>query len=142
MGSLSQRSGANSSATPPAASRLPSILLGERRPFIRPVRWSKSPPHQPLCVTKLLLPYRTLQAISSPWDSDRAATSAHKRFNGSRALLSPLLLGVALHNPKLLGAALHSRPLLGEALHSLLDAGTGGNNVVVRPALNLPQVFM
>ncbi|VDL92361.1 unnamed protein product [Schistocephalus solidus] len=69
----------------------------------------------------------TLQSISSPWDSDRAATSAHKRLNGSGALLSPLLLGVAFHNPK----------LLGEALHSLIDTGTGGNNVVVRPALHL-----
>ncbi|VDM00851.1 unnamed protein product [Schistocephalus solidus] len=48
------------------------------------------------------------------------------------APLSPLFLGTALHNP----------PLLGEALHSLLDAGTGGNNMVVRPALRLPQVFM
>ncbi|VDL93513.1 unnamed protein product [Schistocephalus solidus] len=44
--------------------------------------------------------------------------------------------------PKLLGAALYSRALLGEPLHSLLDAGTGGNNVVIRPALHLPQVFM
>ncbi|VDM02169.1 unnamed protein product [Schistocephalus solidus] len=70
--------------------------------------------------------------MSSPWDNDRATTSSHKRLNGSGALLSPLLLGVALHNPKLLGVA----------LHSLLDAGTGGNNVVVRPALHLPQVFM
>ncbi|VDL88085.1 unnamed protein product [Schistocephalus solidus] len=126
----------------PAASRLPSILLGERMSFIRPVPWSKSPPHQPLGVTKLLPQYRILQSMSSPWDSDRAATSAHKRLNGSGALLSPLLLGVAQHNPKLLEVALHSRPLLGEALHNLLDAGTGGNNVVIRPTLQLPQVFM
>ncbi|VDL93396.1 unnamed protein product [Schistocephalus solidus] len=127
---------------PPAASRLPSILLGERRPFIQPVRWSKSPPHQPLGVIKLLPPCRTFQSMSSPWDSDRAVILAHERLNGSGALLSPLLLGVALHNPKLLGAALHSRPLLGEALHSLLDARTGVNYVVVRPALHLPQMFM
>ncbi|VDM02692.1 unnamed protein product [Schistocephalus solidus] len=60
--------------------------------------------------------------MSSPWDSDRATTSAHKRLNGSGALLSPLLLG--------------------EALHSLLDAEPAGNNVVIRPALHLPQVFM
>ncbi|VDL99138.1 unnamed protein product [Schistocephalus solidus] len=70
--------------------------------------------------------------MSSLWDSDRAATSAHRRLNGSGALLSPLLLG----------AALHCRALFGEALHSLLDAGTGGNNVVVRPALQLHQVFV
>ncbi|VDM05271.1 unnamed protein product [Schistocephalus solidus] len=80
--------------------------------------------------------------MSLPWDSDKAATSAHKRLNGSGALLSPLLLGVALHNPKLLGEAIHNRPLLGKVLHSLLDAGTGGNIVVVRPTLPLPQVFM
>ncbi|VDL85985.1 unnamed protein product [Schistocephalus solidus] len=84
----------------------------------------------------------TLPSMSSPWDGDRAATSAHRQLNGSGTLLNPLLLGVVLHNPQLLGVALHSRPLLGEALHSLLDAGTGGNNVVVRPTLHLPQVFM
>ncbi|VDL86352.1 unnamed protein product [Schistocephalus solidus] len=38
--------------------------------------------------------------------------------------------------------ALHSRPLFDEALHSLLVAGAGGNNVVVRAALYLPRVFM
>ncbi|VDM06112.1 unnamed protein product [Schistocephalus solidus] len=55
---------------------------------------------------------------------------------------NPQLLGVAFHNPQLLGAALYSRPILGEVLQSLLDAGNGGNNVVVRSALHLPQVFM
>ncbi|VDL98218.1 unnamed protein product [Schistocephalus solidus] len=67
--------------------------------------------------------------MSSPWDSDRAAILAHRWLNDCGALLSPLLLGMALHNPKLLGAALHSRPLLGEVLCSLLDVGTGGNIV-------------
>ncbi|VDM05405.1 unnamed protein product [Schistocephalus solidus] len=127
---------------PPSSIKVALDIALRRRPFIRPVPLSKFPPHQPFGVTKLLPAYRTLQSISSPWDSERAGISAHKRLNGSGALLSPLLLGVALHNPKLLGAALHSRPFLGEALHSLLNAGTGGNNVVVRPALHLPQVFM
>ncbi|VDM03047.1 unnamed protein product [Schistocephalus solidus] len=80
--------------------------------------------------------------MSLSWDRDRVATLAHRRLNGSGALLGPLLLGVALHNPKLLGAGLHSQPLLGEAHHSLLDAGTGGNSLVVRPAIHLPQAFM
>ncbi|VDL86795.1 unnamed protein product [Schistocephalus solidus] len=102
------------------------------RPFIRPVPWPNSPLRQPSGVTKLLPLYRTLQLMSLPWDSNRAAKSAHSQLNGSGALLSPLLLGVALH----------SRPLLGEALHSLLDVGTGGNNVVVRPTLHLLWVFM
>ncbi|VDM05193.1 unnamed protein product [Schistocephalus solidus] len=42
----------------------------------------------------------------------------------------------------LLGVALHSPPLLGAFLYSLLDTKTGDNNVVVRPALPLPHVFM
>ncbi|VDM05041.1 unnamed protein product [Schistocephalus solidus] len=75
---------------------------------------------------------RIPQLMSSPWDSARTATSALRRLNSSGALLSPLLLGTALRSP----------PLLGEALHSLLDMGTGGNNVVVRPTLRLHQVFM
>ncbi|VDM01409.1 unnamed protein product [Schistocephalus solidus] len=64
-------------------------------------------------------------AVTEPRHRDR-------QLNGSGALLSTLLLGVALYNPQ----------LLGEALHSLLDAGTRGNNVVARPCLPHSRVFM
>ncbi|VDM01853.1 unnamed protein product [Schistocephalus solidus] len=83
----------------------------------------------------------TLQSMSSPWHSDRVATSALSRLNDSGALLSPLLLGAALQSPPRLGPDLYSPPFLGEVLHIILDAGTGGENVVVQPALRLPQVF-
>ncbi|VDL97019.1 unnamed protein product [Schistocephalus solidus] len=85
------------------------------------------PPRSPssiksLGVTKPLPPYRTLQSMSSPWDSERVATSALRQLNGS--------------------GALHSPPLLGKALHILLDAETRCNNVAVRPTLRLSQDFM
>ncbi|VDM04836.1 unnamed protein product [Schistocephalus solidus] len=43
-------------------------------------------------VTKPLPLYRTLQSLSSPWDSDRAATSAPRQLNDSGAFLSQFLL--------------------------------------------------
>ncbi|VDL88460.1 unnamed protein product [Schistocephalus solidus] len=103
-----------------------------RRPFTRPDPWFKSPPHQSSGVTKPLPPYRKHPSVYSPWDRDRVVTLALRRLNGIGALLSPLILGAALHSP----------PLLGEALHSLLNEVTVCNNVVVRPALRLPQMFM
>ncbi|VDM03200.1 unnamed protein product [Schistocephalus solidus] len=86
--------------------------------------------------------HETLQSMSSPWDSDRVTTSAPRRLKGNGTLLSLLLLGADLYSPTLLGTALHSPPILCESHQNHLDVGTGDNNVVVRPTLRLPQLFI
>ncbi|VDM05724.1 unnamed protein product [Schistocephalus solidus] len=98
------------------------VYLGAVDEGVRPAAILGRLENEPLVVAKPLPPYKSLQSMSLPWDGDSVVTSVLRRLNGSGDLLSP--------------------PLLVEALHSRLDAGTGGNNVVVRPALHLCQVFM